>query len=79
MCFMLIRKFKMSLKVLAYGMWMFGVVWCSIIWLRGHGLLLNHYILSSIDHVVWYFFSFVFYPWCGDQKVPLYKIRFKAI
>ena len=52
----------MSLKVIGiYGMWMFRVVWCSIMWLTDNGLLSKHYILSSIDHAVRYF-SYVFLP-----------------
>ena len=54
MRFVVIKKFKMSLSSLAYGMWMFGMVWCM--WSKDHRLLSDRYIFSSIDHVVRHFY-----------------------
>ena len=47
-------------------------------WLRGHGLLSNHYILSSIDYAVRYF-HFVSNPWCRDNIWQEYVWRWFGV
>ena len=49
------------------------MVWCSNMWSRGHRLLSNHYIFSSIDHAVRHFYL-VFDPGMVKTK---YKMRLK--